>query len=275
MCRLPVALVIFRSAPGGEGAQSNTDQLANALKRGGHEPAVLTAFEPGGSLAWRSKLHRKLTGRTFSRDRSMGYPVFRAWNPTDTAEVVRRFRPDVAVVQNGFMVPIAKSLQKEDVPVILYFRNVAFAEMGGDLKAISPFACISNSDFTARRYFDAYGIESTVIPPLIEPGKYRTDSTRENVTLINPSPLKGGNLAIDIARLCPDIPFVFVESWKLHDETHAALVEKVAQVPNITLLPRTDDMKSIYGRARILLAPSQPVAALALNERRLWVCMIR
>lgn len=239
------------------GAQSSTDQLANALKRAGHEPAVLTALEPGNSLVWRSKLQRKLTGRTFSRDQGMGYPVFRAWDPTNTAEVVRRFKPDVAVVQNGSMVPIANSLQKEGVPVILYFRNVEFSEMGGNLTDIHPLACISNSNFTARRYFDAYGIESHIIPPLVDPVKYRTDSTRKNVTLINPSPLKGGNLAIDIASLCPDIPFVFVQSWKLHDETHAALVERVAQVPNITLQPRTDDMKSVYGRARILLAPSQ------------------
>lgn len=239
------------------GAQSSTDQLANALKRSGHEPAVLTALEPGGRLVWRSKLQRKLTGRTFSCDHVLGYPVFRAWNPTNTAEVVRRFRPDVAVVQNGFMVPIAESLQKEGVPIVLYFRNVEFGEMGGKLEAISPTACISNSYFTARRYTDAYGIESIVIPPLIEPAKYHTNSTRENVTLINPSPLKGGNLAIDIAALCPDIPFAFVQSWKLHDETHAALVRKIAQTPNITLQPRTDDMKAIYGRARILLAPSQ------------------
>lgn len=239
------------------GSQSSTDQLANALKRAGHEPAVLTALEPGGRLAWQSKLQRKLTGRTFSHDQAMGYPVFRAWNPTDTAEVVRRFRPDVAVVQNGFMVPIAESLQKEGVPVVLYFRNVEFDEMGGNLEDIEPAACISNSYFTSRRYFDAYGIKSTVIPPLIEPEKYRTVSTRENVTLINPSPLKGGNLAIEIASFCPDIPFVFVQSWKLYDETHTALVEKIAQLPNITLQPRTDDMKSVYGRTRILLAPSQ------------------
>lgn len=239
------------------GSQSSTDQLANALKRAGHEPAVLTALEHGGRLAWQSKLQRKLTGRTFSHDQVMGYPVFRAWNPTDTSEVVRRFRPDVAIVQNGFMVPIAKSLQKEGVPVVLYFRNVEFNEMGGNLEDINPAASISNSNFTARRYSDAYGIKSTVIPPLIDPEKYRTDSTRENVTLINPSPLKGGNLAIEIAALCPDIPFIFVQSWKLYDEMHTALIKKIAQLPNITLQPRTDNMKSVYGRARILLAPSQ------------------
>jgi glycosyltransferase involved in cell wall biosynthesis len=239
------------------GAQSSTDQLANALKRAGHEPAVLTSLEPGGHLVWQSKLKRKLTGRKFSRDCFMGYPVFRAWHPSDTTEVVQRFRPDVAVVQNGFMVPIADSLQKQGVPVVLYFRNVEFGEMGGDLNTLGPANYISNSNFTARRYFDAYRIDSTVIPPLIEPEKYRASSTRANVTLINPSPLKGGNLAIEIAALCPEIPFVFVQSWKLHDDTHTTLLEKVAQVPNITLQPRTDDMKSVYGQTRILLAPSQ------------------
>jgi len=239
------------------GAQSSTDQLANALKQAGHDPAVLTSLEPGGKLVWQSKLKRKLTGRKFSRDLSMGYPVFRAWHPSDTTEVVERFRPDVAIVQNGFMVPIADSLQKQGVPVVLYFRNVEFSEMGGNFDTLAPAKYISNSNFTAQRYFEKYGINSTVIPPLIDAKKYRANSTRENVTLINPSPLKGGDLAIRIAALCPEITFVFVQSWKLHDDTHAALLQKVAQVPNITLQPRTDNMKSIYGRARILLAPSQ------------------
>lgn len=239
------------------GAQSSTDQLANALKKAGHEPAVLTSLEPKGRIALQSKFQRKLTGRTFSRDTSMGYPVYRAWDAKDTSEVVRRFRPDIAVVQNGFMVPIAESLQKNNVPTVLYFRNVEFGEMGGNLENLKPAACISNSKFTAQRYLDSFGINSTVIPPLIEPEKYRTESARENVTLINPSPLKGGDLAVEIAALCPEIPFVFVQSWKLHDETYAPLVKKISQLPNIDLRPRTNNMKSIYGRARILLAPSQ------------------
>ena len=77
------------------------------------------------------------------------------------------------------------------------------------------------------------------------------------VTLINPHPHKGLNVALDMARLCPDIPFLFVLTWDLSPEDRAALDRNLASLKNISLHPAVQDMRQIYSRTRILLAPSQ------------------
>lgn len=239
------------------GAQSSTDQLAARLLREGHSVAALCRLQGGGWTEWRSRIERKLTGRRYSCDRQLGYPVYRVWDPTETREVVQSFQPDVAVVQSGRVMGIAKSLEQQGIPLVLYFRNVEFEELGGDPSSLDNALFISNSEFTGRKYAEAFGVDSTVIPPMIDPSLYRVDSTRKVVTMINPYPIKGGSLALEIAALCPDIPFVLVESWSLSPEVRAEIEPTIAALQNVTLMARTNDMKEVYGRTAVLLAPSQ------------------
>jgi glycosyltransferase involved in cell wall biosynthesis len=77
------------------------------------------------------------------------------------------------------------------------------------------------------------------------------------VTFINPHVEKGFERAVEIAARCPDIPFLFVESWKLDAENRARVERAIAHLENVTLEGRTGDMKTVYGRTRILLAPSK------------------
>ena len=60
-----------------------------------------------------------------------------------------------------------------------------------------------------------------------------------------------------IAGACPEIPFLFVESWKLEDDHRARIEATIAPLGNVTLENRTSDMKTVYGRTKILLAPSK------------------
>ena len=83
------------------------------------------------------------------------------------------------------------------------------------------------------------------------------NSTGEYVTLINPYNEKGFELAVKIAEQCKDIPFLFVESWKLSDEHRAEIERIIAPLGNVKLENRTSDMKTVYGRTKILLAPSK------------------
>ena len=241
----------------GGGAQSNTDQFAQALKQAGHRVAVACALSGGGWTEKRSRIVRTLTGSTFSCDKGLGYPVYRAWNPRNLAEVVGKFRPDVAIVQNGNTVPMAQSLLSCSVPSLVYFHNVEFDDLEGDPSRLSGAAYVANSLFTARRVQEAFGIASTVIRPFVPRDLYETVSSRENVTFINPYPEKGADIAFDIAAQCPDIPFAFIESWGIDTILRDALEQRLAKLPNVTLHPRTSDMKAIYAKARILLAPSR------------------
>jgi glycosyltransferase involved in cell wall biosynthesis len=76
------------------------------------------------------------------------------------------------------------------------------------------------------------------------------------VVFINPVAEKGLDRAIGIAAQCPDIPFLFVESWRLSPAALEALSARLAPHPNITFIRRVDDMRQVYARARFLLAPS-------------------
>ncbi|CAM3937025.1 glycosyltransferase family 4 protein [Cereibacter sphaeroides] len=241
------------------GAQSSTDQLVRALLAEGHSAAVLSGLEGGGWVELYSRLQRRVLRRHYAVDRARGYPVFRTWDPRDAGEVIRRFRPHVAVVQNdntGRALALARSFEAEGIAVVFYFRNVDFEDIGGDPASVRSAAYIANSRFTATSCRTAFGIRPRVIPPLVESALYRTESSRENVTFINPVPVKGLEIALGVAGHCPDIPFVFQESWPLSPERRAALEARLADLPNVRLQGRTADMKAVYGKARFVLAPS-------------------
>ncbi|MBB3610729.1 glycosyltransferase [Rhizobium sp. BK602] len=240
------------------GVQSSTHHLVEQLRSEGHRPAVLAALFGGGVFGFKARAKMKLLRQPAVMDTFPGYPVLRAWFPWEAAAyAVEKLKPDVAVVQCHKSVPIAKALQAHDIPVVIYLRNIEFHELAGDLRELQSARYIANSEFTARTYKDKFGISAVVIPPTIDPTLYRTNSSAEYVTFINPYNEKGFELAVRIAGECPEIPFLFVESWTL-TPAHRSQVEKaIAPFRNIHLKSRTSDMKTIYGRTKILLAPSK------------------
>lgn len=65
--------------------------------------------------------------------------------------------------------------------------------MGGPFDDVGAVMAAANSKFAAEQYRTAYGVQSTVIYPL---WCFARRPTRENVTLINPHPEKGRDLAM-------------------------------------------------------------------------------
>jgi glycosyltransferase involved in cell wall biosynthesis len=240
------------------GVQSSTHHLVEQLRDHGHEASVLAALFGDGLFGYKARAKMKLLRQRAVIDSYPGYPVVRAWFPWEAAGfAVKKLKPDVAVVQCHKSVPIGKALQAEGVPLVVYLRNVEFHELGGDLRELHSALYIANSEFTARTYKEKFDIDSTVIPPTINPAFYSTPTTGEFVTLINPYEEKGFELAVRIAAVCSEIPFLFVESWKLDDDHRARIEETIAPFSNVRLENRTSDMKTVYGRTKILLAPSK------------------
>ncbi|MBM2710762.1 glycosyltransferase [Mesorhizobium caraganae] len=240
------------------GVQSSTHHLVEQLRENGHEASVLAALFGDGMFGFRARAKMKLLRQRAVIDNFPGYPVVRAWFPWEAAGfAVEKLRPDVAVVQCHNSVPIGKALQAKGVPVVVYLRNVEFHELAGDLRELHSALYIANSEFTARTYKAKFDIDSTVIPPTINPAFYSTPTTGEFVTLINPYEEKGFDLAVRIAAACPEIPFLFVESWKLDDDHRARIEATISPLQNVKLEGRTSDMKTVYGRTKILLAPSK------------------
>ncbi|MDG4882484.1 glycosyltransferase [Mesorhizobium sp. WSM4884] len=240
------------------GVQSSTHHLVEQLREHGHEASVLAALFGDGIFGFKARAKMKLLRQRAVIDTFPGYPVVRAWFPWEAAGfAVKKLKPDVAVVQCHNSVPIGKELQALGVPLVVYLRNVEFHELAGDLRDLRSARYIANSEFTARAYKAEFGIDSTVIPPSINPAFYSTPTTGEFVTMINPYNEKGFELAVRIAGECPEIPFLFVESWMLDDKHRAEIERTIAPLGNAILESRTSDMKTVYGRTKILLAPSK------------------
>jgi glycosyltransferase involved in cell wall biosynthesis len=240
------------------GVQSSTHHLVEQLRGKGHAAAVLAALFGDGIFGLVARIKLKVLRQGAVIDQYPGYPVIRAWFPWKAVPfAVSQVKPDVACVQCHKSVPLGKALEAAGVPVVIYLRNVEFHELEGDLSELKSALYIANSEFTARTFKQRFGIESTVIPPTIDPARYRTQSTGQYVTFINPYSEKGFDLAVRIAGRCPEIPFLFVESWKLDGDYRTEVERTIAPLKNVTLQNRTDDMKSVYGRTKILLVPSK------------------
>jgi len=245
------------------GVQTSTDQLCHALKKKGHKVSLLVSLMPGGIFGWRTRIHmqanKRLAGCKVARDIGYGYPIWRTWFPAEAVEYVcRKERPDLIVIMSGGKIlPVALEANKTGIPMLVQLHDVALGEDYGDrLSEFGKSPFVANSQFTAHKYERDYGISSSVIYPFIDVQRYRTKTTRENVTFINPVPQKGLEIALQVARHCPDIPFSFVEGWTLSSKQRAALEHALAELPNVTLLRSQQRMAPIFGRCKILLAPS-------------------
>lgn len=75
---------------------------------------------------------------------------------------------------------------------------------------------------------------------------------RGYVTLINPCAVKGLPIFAGLARRFPHVQFAAVPSWGTTAEDRQVL----ARLPNVTLLPPTDQVDELYAQTRILLVPS-------------------
>jgi glycosyltransferase involved in cell wall biosynthesis len=240
------------------GLQVNTNDLALELNARGISTAVLTRLSLKDRFGLRSFFLAGLAPEAVLRDRSLGYDVFRSrcpWGELDGLGL-----PEVVVVQNGRMLDIAAHFARRGVPTVAYFHGLEFESSvppwlkGRDL----PFrAFIANSGFTAERVERRLGVRSTIIPPLFRSKQYRVNSDRRFVTFVNPVAEKGVQKAMEIAALCPELPFRFVKAWHLSPKDAALLEWKLRELPNVSLVERTTDMRSVYRDTKILLVPSQ------------------
>lgn len=113
----------------------------------------------------------------------------------------------------------------------------------------SKLLLIYNSD-SMKSQFDEY-VNTFVLYPPVDCSKYKTKTNHQYVTMINLSEKKGGNQLVEIAKKMPHIKFLGVHGGydeQIKDET----------LENITYVPNTKDMRSIYAKTDILLIPSNP-----------------
>jgi len=239
------------------GVQSNAHEMALELQRRGHDVCVAAALEPHDRLGVATRLKNRLLPSRAVFDKSLGYPVFRRWEVREAlSNIVQTTRPDIAVLQPSEHLALAHELIRLGIPTLVYFHDVLFDELEGDPRELKEAHFLANSEFTARRCREEFGLSTTVINPIFQAERYRTKPRWRSVTMINPIPVKGGEVALRLAAACPDIPFRLVPSWRMSPDQRDSISTRIKSLPNVTLARPTMNTRRIYAEAKVLLAPS-------------------
>ncbi|MGB3721749.1 MAG: glycosyltransferase [Pacificimonas sp.] len=238
------------------GSGKSTVELVAALGKNGIDASVLSSLpESAGLLERWLRLQAKFGG--YSHDRTNGHSTFRAWQPwTALSKLQKRYPHDILFIQAGQKHGFAYAAQSIGMPVLCYLRDNAFGFLEQHPDLLHSMSYIANSHFIANSFHALTGVRPGVIRPLINLDDYRVDPTGERVLFINPHPQKGVDLVLRIAEQLPRIPFLIVNGWGNTPENEAAISARLAALPNVERLSSQRDMRNVYKRARLLLAPT-------------------
>jgi glycosyltransferase involved in cell wall biosynthesis len=167
-------------------------------------------------------------------------------------KTIEAFDPHVVFAQLDQAREILALAKRHGCRTALYVLDVDHEENFRAL-ASQPDVIFSVSDFVRRELRQQFGRESCVLYPLVDVDRYRTLRRDEFVTMINPVPVKGVEIALELAARLPQQEFLFVEGWG----TDPAIVERIERLPNATYMKKQMDMRTVYARTRVLIVPSQ------------------
>lgn len=185
------------------------------------------------------------------------YRVLRVKNEKLTSlKLLLKKQFDIAiynVLRVGDYVALSKEISSRQ---IFYIRDAEDVSLGcSELFTYTHF--VANSQFIARLVESRTGKQPFVFTPLIDLSQYATSTTRENITFINPVPVKGVDTAISLAAACKDSNFLFIEGWPLTMKERSNLKVKLSQHKNIQLAGQMSVKNDIYSTTKVLLVPSR------------------
>jgi glycosyltransferase involved in cell wall biosynthesis len=143
----------------------------------------------------------------------------------------------------------AKDLNK---PVILIMHNWAqkmFLKKYEKIYEKRKIYLVHNSEWIKNLY-DYMGFSSIIVYPPVNWRDYKVETSHEYVTLINLNENKGGDVLVKVAKNMPDVKFLGVIGAYGNQ-----VVDRT--IPNITYVPSTSDISTIYAKTDILLVPSK------------------
>lgn len=110
-------------------------------------------------------------------------------------------------------------------------------------------ALIVNTDWIANEpEWLGFNKPKMVIYPPVNPDDYETDHGK-CVTLVNLWEDKGSEIFYEMAKRFPNVPFLGVKGG------YGAQV--IRELPNVTIMDHTDNMRSVYSQSKIMLMPSK------------------
>lgn len=118
-------------------------------------------------------------------------------------------------------------------------------DLPAKLREQAPVLAVFNSHALAKDY--AYDGAQIVCHPVLDLAEFET-TPGDKITLINATHSKGVGMFDQLARYLPDRKFLAViGGYGVQEDLYR---------PNVTVMPRTRDMRAVYSRTRVLLMPS-------------------
>uniref|UniRef100_Q3ARU0 Glycosyltransferase-like protein n=1 Tax=Chlorobium chlorochromatii (strain CaD3) TaxID=340177 RepID=Q3ARU0_CHLCH len=174
------------------------------------------------------------------------------------------FKPDVVWFYGGrpFDYLISDEAKHRGIPVAAYLVNGNYTKTRWcrDVDCI-----ITDTQATADYYHRKNGLTLTPVGKFIDPKMVvAAEHLRRNVLFVNPTFEKGAALVVQIAlqleQLRPDIQLEVVESrgsWRgMVEYVSARLGKPRTGLSNVQVMPHSRNMRPLYSRARMVLAPS-------------------
>ncbi|OBZ14191.1 hypothetical protein A8L34_09530 [Bacillus sp. FJAT-27264] len=114
---------------------------------------------------------------------------------------------------------------------------------------------IASSNYVKNYLLKWGSLESITLPFPVHgrgPFHYYDNFDEGFITMINPSDIKGLSIFLELVRRFPEYPFAAVPTWATTSEN----IRVLESYPNVTLLPRANDIDDILRVTKILLVPS-------------------
>lgn len=263
------------------GASLSVNQILRELSACGYEISILgaTVFdsENGAKLIQQNReslidkkiltindgalSHRLVVTKSTKRD-DMTSSEISYWY-AQYLKTINEFRPDLVFFYGGQAADllISQEARAHGIPSVAYLVNANYM---GSRWCRDVDLVVTDSKATANLYKEKLGLNVIPCGKFIEYSSVvAREHLRKNLLFVNPSLQKGVGIVVQIAVMLesrrPDIKIEVVESrgnWNKFVEALSRSTSRNIELTNVVLTGNTNDMREIYSRARVLLAPS-------------------
>ena len=255
------------------GAQHSTLYLLKQLQKHHWDIRVICRTSPLSDHSFKNKLRALLPPLT-KEDTELGFPCKRClilpskvvvglliekyWWRRLVDKELSNFKPDLVLGDFLANDPIFKRAINAGIPCIKFIRSLPVVGVPSIIPA--GLYILGNSPYSAAVAQAITGQPHEYILPFVDAVSYKTTrNANGKIVFINPTPQKGVDIALEIAKRMPDDSFLFVMGkWAgLRKKVMINFIKSAQKLPNVKIVENQSDMRKVYADTKILLVPSQ------------------